>query len=290
MAAEIIDGKELSKSVRASLTTRVQDLAPKLGRAPSLAVVLVGEDPASQVYVRSKSKQAAKVGIDVIDRKFPETISNVELQQELRTLSEKPELDGILLQLPLPAGLDEYQALLSIAPDKDVDGLHPFNQGLLLRGADAFRPCTPLGVMHLVDKGRQLLGLDTNLSGCQAVIAGRSILVGKPMGFLLLERHCTVTTCHSRTKDLAAECRKADILVAAVGRDELIKGDWVKPGAVVIDVGINRRDDGSLVGDVAYNEALEVAGAITPVPGGVGPMTIAMLLSNTVDSAARKLS
>ncbi len=289
MAAKIINGKELSKTTRAALKTRVQELEPKLGRAPKLAVVLVGEDPASQVYVASKSKLAKKCGIEPVDIKLDADVSDEELQEKLTELSSDPTVDGILLQLPLPKGLDEYSALLKISPDKDVDGLHHSNQGLLMRGAPAHRPCTPKGCIELVKEGRKLLGLDTNLSGLSAVVLGRSVLVGKPVALMLLEENCTVTLCHSRSKDLAKICREADVLVAAVGRPEMLGGDYIKPGSIVIDVGINRLDDGRLVGDVNFSEAAEVAAAITPVPGGVGPMTIAMLLSNTVSAAASKI-
>ncbi|MCB0360587.1 MAG: bifunctional 5,10-methylenetetrahydrofolate dehydrogenase/5,10-methenyltetrahydrofolate cyclohydrolase, partial [Bdellovibrionales bacterium] len=204
---------------------------------------------------------------------------------QLRALSGNPAVDGILLQLPLPNGLDEFAALLAIDPGKDVDGLHPYNQGLLLRGETTFVPCTPAGSMALIDEARKLLGLPKSLDGLHAVVLGRSILVGKPIAQLLLQRNCTVVQCHSRTRELATECRRADILIAAVGRPKLVRGDWIKHGAIVIDVGINRLDDGSLAGDVTFEEAAVVAGAITPVPKGVGPMTIAMLMKNTVQAA-----
>lgn len=290
MSAIIVDGKALAKRIEGLLGQRVEKLVEQGRRAPCLAVVLVGEDPASQVYVKSKTKRAKRCGISTKDFRFPATVSDVELQQKLRTLSLDPEVDGILLQLPLPNGLDEFSAICSIDPGCDVDGLHPLNQGLLLRGAPAPIPCTPLGVMRLIDQAVSELGGPEDLKGLNAVVVGRSVLVGKPMGLLLLERNCTVTYCHSRTRDLAAICAKADILVAAVGRAELLKAEHVKPGAVVIDVGINRLDDGRLVGDVDFEQAASSAGAITPVPGGAGPMTIAMLLENTVNAAEKNPS
>lgn len=288
MPAIIIEGKELAAEFQGRIRRDIEELQPKLGRKPRLAVVLVGDNPASQVYVRSKSVTAAKLGIEPIDVNLPSDIADAQLQSALRKLGAQPDLDGILLQLPLPNGLDEYAALMSIPPDKDVDGLHPLNQGLLLRGTGLLRPCTPLGVMALIDRGRRALGADSDLSGLRAVVVGRSVLVGKPVAAMLLERHCTVVMCHSRTSDLAAECRSADILVAAVGKPELVRGEWIKPGAIVIDVGINRSPDGKLLGDVHFASAQQVAGAITPVPGGVGPMTIVMLLANTVKAAQQK--
>ncbi|MCB0344870.1 MAG: bifunctional 5,10-methylenetetrahydrofolate dehydrogenase/5,10-methenyltetrahydrofolate cyclohydrolase [Bdellovibrionales bacterium] len=285
MAAIVISGKELAKSVYADLKQRTAAVQKGAGRAPCLAVVLVGENPASKVYVSSKAKRAHKLGIDTVDLSLPASTSNEELQAKLRELSADGSVDGILLQLPLPDGLDEFSALLCIAPEKDVDGLHPYNQGLLLRGADTFAPCTPKGCIELVKSARAALGQNSSLSGLHAVVLGRSILVGKPAAALLLAENCTVTQCHSRTKDLAEVCRGADILVAAVGRPNFVRGDWVKPGSIVIDVGINRLDDGSLAGDVCYDEAQSTAAAITPVPGGVGPMTIAMLMANTVRAA-----
>ncbi|HQH28419.1 MAG TPA: bifunctional 5,10-methylenetetrahydrofolate dehydrogenase/5,10-methenyltetrahydrofolate cyclohydrolase [Oligoflexia bacterium] len=289
MSAQIIDGQVLAKSIQEKLGRDVLEITPKLGRAPKLAVVLVGDDPASKVYVRSKTKKARQCGIEVEDFFLPASCTNEALQGQLRTLSASPGLDGILLQLPLPKHLDEFSALLSIDAGKDVDGLHPLNQGLLLRGADALEPCTPKGCLSLIDEACRLLSRNSDLSGLHAVVAGRSILVGKPVAQMLLARHCTVVMCHSRTKALAEECRRADILIAAVGKPEIIRMDFIKPGAIVIDVGINRLADGRLVGDVNFDEAMAVAAAVTPVPGGVGPMTIAMLLANTVESARRKL-
>lgn len=290
MAAEIIDGKALAKAVQDSLCAQVEEIRPKLKRSPQLAVVLVGDNPASKVYVKSKSKKAKKCGIDVLDIALPAGVSNEELQGRLRQLSERSDLDGILLQLPLPSGLDEFSALMCIDPALDVDGLHPVNQGLLLRGEQAPQPCTPKGCMMLIEQGRKQLGLSTDLKGLNAVVVGRSILVGKPLALMLLSQHCTVTMCHSRTADLKAECARADILVAAVGKTELITKEFVKPGAVIVDVGINRTEEGKLLGDVDFASVSEVAGAVTPVPGGVGPMTIAMLLANTVEAAGNKIN
>ncbi len=288
MPALAIDGKALAAEVERGLAERVAEILPALGRPPGLAVVLVGENPASQLYVRSKRKRAQSCGMRVFDVKLPATVSDADLHRELRTLNNDEQVDGILLQLPLPSGLNEFAALLCISPEKDVDGLHPMSQGLLLRGAEAHRPCTPFGTMALIDKARSELGQSKDLSGLHAVIVGRSILVGKPAGILLLERHCTVTYCHSRTKDLADVCRTADILVAAIGKAKFVKREFVKAGSIVIDVGINQDENGKLCGDVDYAGVAEVAAAITPVPGGVGPMTIAMLLSNTVNAAEMK--
>ena len=289
MSAQIIDGKALAAAVQEQLGREVQQVKSKLGRAPHLAVVLVGDNPASKVYVKSKSKKARGCGIEVTDLTLPSDITDELLQKELSSLSAKPELDGILLQLPLPPHLNEFAALCCVRQDLDVDGLNPFNQGLLMRSAKTHQPCTPKGCIKLIEQARAQLGLSDDLRGLNAVVVGRSILVGKPMAMLLLDRHCTVTVCHSRTKDLAETCKRADILVAAVGRAEMITKDFISPGSIVIDVGINRTDDGRLVGDVLYKDALQIAGAVTPVPGGVGPMTIAMLLSNTVDSARMKI-
>lgn len=289
MTAAIIDGKALAEEVETALTQEVSALKPRLGRAPGLAVVLVGENPASQVYVRSKSKRAEKCGLAVLDVKLPATVTDATLQAELKKLNENPAVDGILLQLPLPKGLNEFAALSCISPEKDVDGLHPVNQGLLLRGAPAHRACTPLGVMKLIEKARVTLGQSTNIAGLQAVVVGRSILVGKPVGLLLLEQNCSVDFCHSKTKNLVEKCRSADILVAAIGKAKFIGGDCVKPGAIVMDVGINRDENDKLCGDVNFEEAAKNAAAITPVPGGVGPMTIAMLLTNTVNAAKQKI-
>ncbi|MEM6499571.1 MAG: bifunctional methylenetetrahydrofolate dehydrogenase/methenyltetrahydrofolate cyclohydrolase FolD [Pseudomonadota bacterium] len=285
-SAQIIDGKEFALNLRARIGTETSKLKQDHGVTPGLAVVLVGEDPASQVYVKSKSKQAQEAGITAIDKKLPATASEVELLEIVNKLNNDPAVHGILVQLPLPDQIDSDKVLRAISPEKDVDGFHPVNVGLLGSGQmdRAFVPCTPLGCLLML---KHHLG---NLSGKNAVVVGRSNIVGKPMAMLLLGENCTVTVAHSRTQDIEAVCREADILVAAVGRPEMVKGNWIKPGATVIDVGINRvpKDDGKsrLVGDVAFDEAKEVAGAITPVPGGVGPMTIACLLANTVRSAA----
>ena len=284
-SAQIIDGKQFAVNLRSRIGAETSKLKEH-GVSPGLAVVLVGEDPASQVYVKSKSKQAQEAGITAIDKKLPATASEDELLSIVNELNNDPAVHGILVQLPLPDQIDSDKVLRAIAPEKDVDGFHPFNVGLLGSGQmdRAFVPCTPLGCLLML---KDHFG---NLNGKNAVVVGRSNIVGKPMAMLLLGENCTVTVAHSRTQNIEAVCREADILVAAVGRPEMVKGSWIKPGATVIDVGINRipKEDGKsrLVGDVAFDEAKEVAGAITPVPGGVGPMTIACLLANTVRSAA----
>ncbi|KRB79355.1 bifunctional 5,10-methylene-tetrahydrofolate dehydrogenase/5,10-methylene-tetrahydrofolate cyclohydrolase [Sphingomonas sp. Root710] len=284
MSADIIDGKAFA----ANLRSRVADLVPAFraaaGRAPGLAVVLVGEDPASQVYVRSKHKATIEAGMESFEHRLPETATQDELLALVRQLNADDSVDGILVQLPLPNGIDENLVISTIDPDKDVDGFHVTNAGRLAVGQHGYVPCTPLGCLMLL---RDRLG---NLSGLDAVVIGRSNIVGKPMAQLLLAESCTVTIAHSRTKDLPAVVRRADIVVAAVGRAEMVKADWIKPGATVIDVGINRvpgAEPGKtkLVGDVDYAGAAEIAGAITPVPGGVGPMTIAVLLRNTLVAA-----
>ncbi len=279
MSAKIIDGKTIAKELRAELKTEVEELKETHGVTPGLAVVLVGDDPASHVYVRNKHRACERAGIATKDVRLEDDASHEEVIKVVRELNEDPDVHGILVQLPLPDQIDEDEILNTIDPKKDVDGFHPFNMGLLLSGQPSFVACTPKGVMHMIET----MGID--LTGKEAVIVGRSNIVGKPQALLLLYEHCTVTICHSRTKDLAEHCRNADVLVAAVGRAHMITGDMIKPGATVIDVGINRLDDGSLAGDVEFDSAVEVAGAITPVPGGVGPMTIAMLLRNTVDAA-----
>ena len=284
-SAQIIDGKQFAVNLRSRIGAETSKLKER-GVTPGLAVVLVGEDPASQVYVKSKSKQAQAAGITAIDKKLPATASEDELLSIVNEQNNDPAVHGILVQLPLPDQIDSDKVLRAIAPEKDVDGFHPFNVGLLGSGQmdRAFVPCTPLGCLLML---KDHFG---NLNGKNAVVVGRSNIVGKPMAMLLLGENCTVTVAHSRTQNIEAVCREADILVAAVGRPEMVKGSWIKPGATVIDVGINRipKEDGKsrLVGDVAFDEAKEVAGAITPVPGGVGPMTIACLLANTVRSAA----
>ena len=287
--AALIDGKAFAAGLRERIGTAITDLKSRHGAVPGLAVVLVGEDPASQVYVRNKGKQTIESGMASFEHKLDASTSQESLLKLIADLNADPAVDGILVQLPLPDHIDAQAVLDTITPEKDVDGFHVINAGRLATGGDALVPCTPLGCLLLL---RDQLG---DLTGKHAVIVGRSNIVGKPMAALLLRESCTVTVTHSRTKDLPAECRRADILVAAVGRPEMIKEDWVKPGATVIDVGINRIDapekgEGKtrLVGDVNFASVSEVAGAITPVPGGVGPMTIACLLRNTVEAACRR--
>ena len=289
--AQIIDGKITAERLRAEVAQEVAALKAQHGLQPGLAVVLVGEDPASQVYVRSKGEHSKAAGMHSVTHRLPADVSQDDLLALVRQLNADPAIHGILVQLPLPKGLDEQAVIETIDPAKDVDGLHVVNAGRLAQGLPSLVPCTPLGCMILL---RETLG---DLTGKRAVVIGRSVLVGKPVAQLLLAADCTVTIAHSRTKDLAAVCREADIQVAAVGRPQMVKADWIKPGATVIDVGINRvpfRDpvkaaEGKtkLVGDVAYKEALAVAGHITPVPGGVGLMTVACLLQNTVTAAKR---
>ena len=286
---EVIDGKAVGDDVVATVKALTEELLRSGGKQPGLAVVIVGEDPASQVYVASKSRKAKECGFHSLQHTLPADTSEAELLRIIAELNADPAINGILVQLPLPAHIDSGRVIQTIAPEKDVDGFHFINVGKLGTGelGTAFVPCTPAGSMLLIERVR---GKD--LSGLNAVVVGRSNIVGKPMANLLLAANCTVTVAHSRTRDLPALARTADILVAAVGRPEMVKGDWVKPGATVIDVGINRvpapdKGEGKtrLVGDVAYQEAAKTAGAITPVPGGVGPMTIAMLMANTVTSA-----
>ncbi len=279
----IIDGKALAKEKRAEIAKQVEALKEK-GVTPGLAVVLVGEDPASQIYVRNKHKACEEVGIYSRKITLPEETTEEELLKIIDELNNDPEIDGILVQLPLPKHIDPDKVILSISPDKDVDGFHPVNAGRLLTGQDEFFPCTPLAVMELIKSA----GVD--VSGKEAVVVGRSNIVGKPVSMLLLRENATVTICHSKTKDLADVCRRADILVAAVGRPEMITSDYVKEGAVVIDVGINRVGEKKVVGDVAFDEVKDKAAYITPVPGGVGPMTITMLLYNTLLSAQKRVS
>jgi len=285
MAAKIIDGKAFAATVRTKVADHVAKLKDEHGITPGLAVVLVGEDPASQVYVRSKGKQTVEVGMNSIEHKLPADTDEATLLNLIATLNNDPEVHGILVQLPLPKHLDEDLVINSIDPAKDVDGFHISNVGLLGTGQKSMVPCTPLGCLMML---RDYHG---SLSGLDAVVIGRSNIVGKPMAQLLLGDSCTVTIAHSRTKDLADVVRRADIVVAAVGRPEMVPGDWIKPGATVIDVGINRieKPEGGtrLVGDCDYASCAEVAGAITPVPGGVGPMTIACLLANTVTACCR---
>ena len=287
--AKVIDGKAFSENLVARVAVEAKSLAAKIGRPPALAVVLVGEDPASAVYVRNKIERTTAAGMRSIEHRLNATTSQTELLALIDTLNEDDAVDGILVQLPLPKQIDEAAVINAVTPDKDVDGFHVVNAGRLATGQDALVPCTPFGCLLLL---RDQFG---SLSGLNAVVVGRSNIVGKPMAQLLLQDSCTVTIAHSRTKDLQAVCATADILVAAVGRPEMITGDFVKPGATVIDVGINRvpapeRGEGKfrLTGDVDYDSAAAVAGAITPVPGGVGPMTIACLLRNTLVAAARR--
>jgi methylenetetrahydrofolate dehydrogenase (NADP+)/methenyltetrahydrofolate cyclohydrolase len=285
----LIDGKAFAADLRAAVGSQVAALIAGPGVTPGLAVVLVGEDPASQVYVRNKHRQTLEAGMNSFEHRLPADSSQQTLLDLVAELNADAAVDGILVQLPLPAQINAQAVLDTIDPAKDVDGFHVVNAGRLATGGDALVPCTPLGCLLLL---RHFVG---ELSGLRAVIVGRSNIVGKPMAQLLLAENCTTTIAHSRTRDLAAECRQADILIAAVGRPEMIRGDWIKPGATVIDVGINRIDAADrgigksrLVGDVAFAEAAPIAAAITPVPGGVGPMTIACLLRNTVTAACRR--
>jgi methylenetetrahydrofolate dehydrogenase (NADP+)/methenyltetrahydrofolate cyclohydrolase len=284
--SNIIDGKQFAAGLRARVARQVSSLVAQHGLKPGLAVVLVGEDPASQVYVRSKGKQTHEAGMNSYEHRLPATTGQAELLALVDKLNRDPAVNGILVQLPLPKQIDEQAIINAIDPDKDVDGFHVVNAGRLATGGDGLVPCTPLGCLLLL---KDRLG---SLEGKRAIVVGRSNIVGKPMAQLLIRESCTVTIAHSRTKDLPGECRRADIVVAAVGRPEMIRGDWIQPGAVVVDVGINRVEgkDGKsrLVGDVAFDEALAHAGGITPVPGGVGPMTIACLLQNTVTAACRQ--
>lgn len=282
MTAAIIDGKALAGRIQDELKTRVARCTAA-GHRPGLAVVLVGEDPASQVYVRNKVRACARTDIRSEEIRLPAETTEAELLAVIDRLNADPDTDGILVQLPLPKHLSSESVIAAISPEKDVDGFHVVSAGSLLTGRTGFRPCTPYGVMKLLEEA----GCDP--SGKHAVVIGRSNIVGKPQALMLLEKNATVTVAHSRTKDLAALTRQADILVAAVGRAKMVKADMVKPGAVVIDVGMNRDENGRLCGDVDYEAVKEVAGAVTPVPGGVGPMTIAMLMTNTVEAVERRL-
>ena len=284
MTAKILDGKAFSARIRERVAAHVAKLRADHDLVPGLAVVLVGEDPASQVYVRSKNKQTVEAGMASFEHKLAADTPQAELMDLIHKLNNDPKVHGILVQLPLSDHMDESAVIDAISPDKDVDGFHILNVGRLGTGQDSMVPCTPLGCLMML---REHHG---DLSGLNAVVLGRSNIVGKPMAQLLLGENCTVTIAHSRTRDLSDVVQQADILVAAVGRPKMVKGDWIKPGATVIDVGINRIPDGEktrLVGDVDFDEAKEVAGAITPVPGGVGPMTIACLLANTVTACCR---
>lgn len=282
MAAKLLDGKSLAADIREGLRLEVEELKRE-GRAPGLAVVIVGDDPASRRYVNNKKKACEHVGITSYEYALPGETTQEELLALVDKLNQDSSIDGILVQLPLPSHLDEKAVIYNIDPKKDVDAFHPFNVGKIMIGEPIFAPCTPAGVMELI----ALTGIE--VSGKECVVVGRSNIVGKPQAMLLLAQNGTVTVCHSRTKDLAEVTKRADILVAAVGKAKLIKGDMVKPGAVVIDVGMNRLEDGSWSGDVDFEEVKEVASAITPVPGGVGPMTIAMLMKNTVTAYKMKL-
>jgi methylenetetrahydrofolate dehydrogenase (NADP+)/methenyltetrahydrofolate cyclohydrolase len=275
---QIIDGRAVAGAVRDEVRNRVTALRRR-GRTVGLATILVGDDPASQVYVGNKQRACAEVGIESFGHRLGADVAPGRLLELVRQLGQRSNVHGILVQLPLPKGIDAHMIIDAIPPAKDVDGLHVVNQGKLLAGVAGLRPCTPLGVMRLIDS----TGVD--LQGAHAVVVGRSTLVGKPMALLLLERHATVTLCHSRTRHLAGEIGRADVVVAAVGQVGLVRGEWVRPGAVVIDVGTNRGADGKLCGDVEFVSAKDRAAHITPVPGGVGPMTVAMLLANTVTAA-----
>ena len=278
MAARVIDGKAVALRLRGRVAERVAALPFR----PGLRVVRVGDDPASGVYVRNKDRAALAAGFDSATVRLPADTSEAALLDVVGELNADPAVDGILVQLPLPPQIRQEAVVDAISPAKDVDGFHPVNAGLLSTRQRSLVPCTPRGVMHLLREA------GAALAGARAVVLGRSQIVGRPLLQLLLDADCTVTVAHSRTRDLPAECRRAEVLVAAVGRPEMVRGDWVAPGAVVIDVGINRRPDGTLVGDVAFAEAAERAGAISPVPGGVGPMTIACLLENTLEAAMRR--
>ena len=282
MAAQLLDGKAMSEELRAEIARKVAALKER-GVTPGLAVILVGDDPASQIYVRNKGIGCEKTGMHSVTIRMPEDTTQQALEDQIRTLNADPAIHGILVQLPLPPHLDEAAALAAIAPEKDVDGFHVQNAGRLLCGLPGVVACTPKGAMEMIRR------TGVSLSGKEAVVVGRSNIVGKPMAMLLLQANCTVTMCHSRTADLASHTRRADILVAAVGRPGFITADMVKPGAIVIDVGINRVD-GRVVGDVDFEHVKDVAGWMTPVPGGVGRMTITMLLENTLEAAERTLA
>jgi methylenetetrahydrofolate dehydrogenase (NADP+) / methenyltetrahydrofolate cyclohydrolase len=279
MPATVIDGREVAARIRADVAREVAAITERTGSPPGLATILLGDDPASAIYVANKRKACAEVGIADFHRPLPDDSTQPEVAAVIEECNRDPQVSGILLQLPVPGGLDGAALTAAILPEKDVDGLTPISVGRLVKGTPGLRPCTPLGVVELLDS------YDVALEGAEAVVVGRSDLVGKPVSFLLLQRNATVTMCHSRTRDLAGVCSRADVLVAAVGSPKLLGAEHIKPGAAVIDVGINRTDEG-LRGDVDFEAAVERAGLITPVPGGVGPMTIAMLLRNTVAAYA----
>lgn len=283
MTAQPIDGKAIALRVRAEVKERADAFVERYGRKPGLDVVLIGDDPASEVYVRNKEIAARKAGFIGNVHRLAQSTSQSDALALVQRLNQSSGVDGILVQLPLPQHLDATEIVRRIDPQKDVDGLHPFNVGLLCNGEQGLRPCTPLGCIRLLDE------IGFKLQGKHALVVGRSNLVGKPLAWMLLERHATVSVAHSRTSDLQRFVGDADLVVAAVGRPQMIRGTWLKPGAVVLDVGINRLADGALVGDVHYDEALERASFVTPVPGGVGPMTIAMLLSNTLQAAQARM-
>ena len=278
MTARLIDGKTVAAALRASVAARVATLCYR----PGLTVILMGDDPASQTYVRNKDKAAAQAGINAQTIRLPATTTQAVLLERIEALNADPAVDGILVQLPLPPHIDVPTIVEAVDPAKDVDGFHPVNVGRLASGRMGLVPCTPLGVMRL------LAHANVTISGARALVLGRSAVVGRPLVGLLLAANATVTVAHSKTRDLVEECRRAEILLAAIGRPEQVRGDWIRPGATVIDIGINRLSDGRLVGDVAFEECAAVAGAITPVPGGVGPMTIACLLENTLVAAERR--
>ena len=286
MSAKIIDGKAVASELRGKVAIETKRLGEKLGRMPGLAVVFVGDNPASEVYVRNKARSTVDLGMASFEYKLPATTSETELLELVLTLSADLKIDGILVQLPLPAQIDSARILNAISPAKDVDGFTPLNVGRLASGMPALVPCTPLGCVMLAKT------VHASLAGLEAVVVGRSNIVGKPLAQLLLGENATVTIAHSKTRELPAVCRRADLLFAAIGKPEFVRGDWIKPGATVIDVGINRVAEAGgksrIVGDVAFDEARQVAGAITPVPGGVGPMTIACLIANTLRAAAMR--
>jgi len=281
VAAQIIDGKTLALQVRASIGNDIIKFHEETGIRPGLAAVLVGDDPASAIYVRNKKIACEKAGLYPEEYKLPSATTQGDLLALIQKINADPKIHGILVQLPLPKQINSKIILEAVSPQKDADGFHPYNVGRLVEGDPVFTPCTPKGVIHMIES----TGL--SIAGKRAVVIGRSNIVGKPVALLLMHRHATITVCHSRTQDLPAVCREADIVVAAIGRAQFVTSDMIKEGAIVIDVGINRREDGSLVGDVDFEPVKEKAGWISPVPGGVGPMTIAMLLQNTLESAKR---
>ncbi len=280
----VLDGRAIAQSIRQAVQGEVEDFRTQSDRVPGLATILIGENAASRVYVGTKERACRKVGIQSFGYRLPETVAASEVRALIAELNARTDVSGVLIQLPFPPHLDQERLIEELNPDKDVDGLHLLNQGRLLRGEDGLRPCTPLGVMHLLEQ------TGVSLVGQKAAVIGRSHLVGRPLIFLLLEQHATVTCCHSRTTDLAQEVRQADIVIPAIGQPGAIRGEWIKEGAIVIDVGISRLADGSLRGDVDFPTAKERATFITPVPGGVGPMTVAMLLRNTLKAARRQFA